>query len=245
MTGWPAGHVMSAVYCSESIDEPTGGHRSVRSRRAGLQGPHVHEDEDTGTTLRLDHGFDIPERMSEPRLRRLPTTALDPAEIAGDPGHHDPRIRRRRGGALPDDDWAHALGGVHVVLDIDGEIVSHAAVVERELWMDDRPLRTGYVEAVATTPDRQGQGLGSLVMAEVNAIIRERFELGALGTGSNGFYERLGWVTWRGPTFVRTQTVCSGRRTRTAGSWSSTRRLRRRSTSHASLSCEWRPGDVW
>ena len=103
-----------------------------------------------------------------------------------------------------DDDWAHALGGVHVVLDLDGEIVAHAAVVERELRVADRPLRTGYVEAVATTPDRQGQGLGSLVMGEVNAIIRDGFELGALGTGSQGFYERLGWLTWQGPTFVRT-----------------------------------------
>src|SRR6476646_10859070 len=90
-----------------------------------------------------------------------------------------------------DEDWAHALGGVHVVVDIDGEIVAHAAVVERDLHMADMPLRTGYVEAVATMPDRQGQGLGTLAMRDVNAIIREAFELGALGTGSHHFYGRL------------------------------------------------------
>ena len=117
------------------------------------------------------------------------------------------------------------------MLDVDGEIVAHAAVVERELWMDDRPLRTGYVEAVATTPERQGQGLGSLVMGEVNAIVRDGFELGALGTGSNGFYERLGWVTWLGPTFVRTADGRSERRMRTAGSWCSRRRRRHQWTS--------------
>ena len=102
-----------------------------------------------------------------------------------------------------DDDWAHALGGVHVVLDVDGEIATHAAVVERELHVDGRPLRTGYVEAVATAPARQGEGFGSLVMTEVNVIVRDGFELGALGTGRHHFYERLGWVTWRGPAFVR------------------------------------------
>ena len=103
-----------------------------------------------------------------------------------------------------DDDWDHAVGGVHFVLDVDGEIIAHASVVERELHVDGRPLRTGYVEAVATAPDRQGAGFGSLVMADVTAWIKDRFELGALGTGRQRFYERLGWLTWAGPSFVRT-----------------------------------------
>ena len=128
---------------------------------------------------------------------------------------------------------------------VDGEIVCHAAVVERELWMNDRPLRTGFVEAVATNPDRQGQGLGSLVMGQVNAIIRDGFELGALGTGSNGFYERLGWVTWQGPTFVRTVAGLQRTPDEDGGIMvletptSPTLDLR------ASISCDWRPGDVW
>ena len=94
--------------------------------------------------------------------------------------------------------------GLHVVLNLDDEIVAHAAVVERELHVDGRPLRTGYVEAVATAPDRQGIGLGSRLMADVASYIRETFELGALGTGRHHFYERLGWLTWAGPSFVRT-----------------------------------------
>ena len=88
---------------------------------------------------------------------------------------------------------------MHVLLDLDGEVVAHAAVVERELHIDGRPLLAGYVEAVATAPALQGRGHGTTVMRDVNALIGERYDLGALGTGSHHFYERLGWQTWRGP----------------------------------------------
>src|SRR3712207_2669220 len=82
-----------------------------------------------------------------------------------------------------DHDWEHALGGAHVVLEDDGRIVAHAAVVERELHVARRPVRTGYVEAVAVAPDAQARGLGTTVMRAVGDEIAERFELGALGTG--------------------------------------------------------------
>src|SRR5206468_3165272 len=45
---------------------------------------------------------------------------------------------------------------------------------------------------------------GSRVIADVTSYIRETFELGALGTGRHRFYERLGWLTARGRSFVRT-----------------------------------------
>ncbi len=144
-----------------------------------------------------------------------------------------------------EDDWQHAMGGLHFIVDIDGAIVAHASVVERELYVGDVALRTGYVEAVATALAHQGRGLGTRLMEDVGHYIRVRFELGALGTGLHRFYERLGWQTWRGPSAVRTE----------AGV---------RHTSHddgyilvlatpssprldltASISCEWRPGDVW
>ena len=54
-------------------------------------------------------------------------------------------------------------------------------------------------------PARQGSGLGTRVMREVDAEIVARFELGALGTGAHHFYERLGWRVWRGPLSVRTR----------------------------------------
>lgn len=107
------------------------------------------------------------------------------------------------GGDFSDEDWEHTLGGWHVVVADGGVVVSHAAVVPRVLEVAHRPLRTGYVEGVATAPSRQGQGLGSVAMAELSECVRREFEMGALSTGRHGFYERLEWERWRGPTFVR------------------------------------------
>jgi aminoglycoside 2'-N-acetyltransferase I len=106
--------------------------------------------------------------------------------------------------AMTEDDWQHALGGVHFVAQAEGEIVAYSSVAERELEVDGLSIRSGYVEAVATAVAFQGKGIGSLLMQEVNAYIRERFQLGALGTGRHNFYERLGWLTWKGQTWVRT-----------------------------------------
>ena len=97
-----------------------------------------------------------------------------------------------------EEDWHHALGGEHVIVRDAGVIVAHGAVVERHLRVDGVPFRTGYVEAVATLPARQRQGLGRMVMTEVGARIRSSFELGALATGVPAFYAALGWETWRG-----------------------------------------------
>ncbi|HET9455948.1 MAG TPA: GNAT family N-acetyltransferase [Candidatus Limnocylindrales bacterium] len=179
------------------------------------------------------------------RLRRVATSELTAGETAairallvtafGD----DPDER------FGDDDWDHALGGVHYVLDDGAQIVGHAALVERELHVAGRPLRTGYVEAVATAPARQGRGLGTRIMTQVNADIRAGFELGALGTGWHAFYERLGWLRWRGPSSVR---VPDGeRRTPDEDGYilvlptASTRLL----DLDAPISCDWRSGDVW
>jgi aminoglycoside 2'-N-acetyltransferase I len=149
-------------------------------------------------------------------------------------------------GGMTEDDWSHALGGVHVLLERDGEIAGHAAIVERELHLDGRPVRTGYVEAVAIDPSYQRAGLGTVLMAEVSAVIAERYELGALATGSPGFYERLGWRRWAGPTFVRTG---SGRR-RTPDEDGGILVQATMSTPFeldlsTSISCDWRAGDVW
>lgn len=183
--------------------------------------------------------------MIRPRVRRLTTAELTAAEIAAIRALLDDAFAKDEDDRFGEDDWQHALGGVHVVLDQDGEILAHAAVVERTLEVAGRPLRTGYVEAVATAPSRQRTGLGTLVMRDVGTYITERFELGALGTGSHGFYERLGWETWRGPAFVRTS---DGER-QTPDEEGYIMVLRTPSTPAlelaAPISCDWRPGDVW
>lgn len=184
-------------------------------------------------------------RPAAAQIRRVRTDELGVDEVAA--------IRSLMTVAFGDDeeerfedaDWEHALGGTHVVLALDGAIVAHAAVVERELHVAGRPLRTGYVEAVATAPDRQGRGHGTRVMADIGAIIAERYELGALGTGRHHFYERLGWRTWHGPLFVRTPD--GDRRTPDEDGYLLV--LTTPTTPPVALddpiSCEWRTGDVW
>ncbi len=99
-------------------------------------------------------------------------------------------------------DWEHGLGGTHFAVRAEGRLVAHAAVVPRLLYVGDRVLRTGYVENVATAASAQGSGLATIAMSAANTLIEERYELGALVTGSHGFYRRLGWESWAGPTFV-------------------------------------------
>jgi aminoglycoside 2'-N-acetyltransferase I len=107
-------------------------------------------------------------------------------------------------GGFTEQDWEHTFGGVHVLRLEDGAMVAHGAVAERTLWLDGRPLRTGYLEAVATWPEHQGRGHGSAVVETLDGIVREGYELGGLSTGRRTFYERLGWLLWRGPLGVRT-----------------------------------------
>lgn len=105
-------------------------------------------------------------------------------------------------GSFSDDDWSHILGGRHVVARGDA-ILGHAAVIERTLQVGQQTYRAGYVEGVVTTPSRQGEGIGTIAMRRVDQVLRDEFELGALSTGRHGFYERLGWRRWQGPTFAR------------------------------------------
>ncbi len=137
------------------------------------------------------------------RVRRLTTSELSAGDIAS--------IRALMAEAFGDGDeafgdhdWDHALGGIHIVLDIEDVVVAHAAVVERDIHVAGRPLRAGYVEAVATATDQQGRGFGSQVMEAAGSVITREYDLGVLGTGRHQFYERLGWRTWQGPAFVRT-----------------------------------------
>jgi aminoglycoside 2'-N-acetyltransferase I len=181
-------------------------------------------------------------------IRRVSSAGLTAAEIASIRAMlidaFEPMAAAE--GAFEDDDWDHALGGTHVVLEQDGQILAHAAVVERPLEIDGRPVRTGYVEAVGTRLGHHGRGHGSAVMREVNDIIlADPFELGALGTGRFRFYARLGWERWRGASFVRTPHGLEA----TPDDDGYLMVLRTPSTPpldvHGSISCDWRPGDVW
>ncbi len=123
--------------------------------------------------------------------------------------------------------------------------MAHASVVERELHTSGHRLATGYVEAVATSPAHRRRGYGSAVVREADEYIDQTFRLGALGTGRFAFFQRLGWVVWRGPTFVRTDTGL----VRTAEEDGYVLVRLTPTTPEldlsAPISCDWRPGDVW
>ncbi len=90
-------------------------------------------------------------------------------------------------------DSEHTQGGWRIVAFQEGTPVSHAAVVPRRLWVADLAFAAGYLEGVATRPDRQRQGLGSALMRRATALVREHYELGGLSTSRAAFYQRLGW----------------------------------------------------
>ncbi|MFN8108868.1 MAG: GNAT family N-acetyltransferase [Thermoleophilia bacterium] len=147
-------------------------------------------------------------------------------------------------GDFDDHDWAHALGGVHALIEIDGATVGHASVVPRSFWLDDQPLRCGYVEAVAVHPHHRRRGLGWRLMGAMEALIAGTDDLGALSASEAGaaLYARRGWLPWRGPLGCRTDLGVMPSRgdegvfVFPVGAPPDPR---------ARLVCDWRPGDVW
>jgi aminoglycoside 2'-N-acetyltransferase I len=148
-------------------------------------------------------------------------------------------------GDFTDDDWGHSVGGWHVVAIDAKAIVAHASVVGRELDVGDVRFDTGYVEAAATEPGRQGLGFGTTVMRAVAELIEAHHQLGALSTGEHHFYERLGWERWQGPAFVRN----GDELIRTPDEDDGIMVMRFGSSSvidlSASITCEARAGDDW
>lgn len=150
------------------------------------------------------------------------------------------------GKPFSDDDWGHAMGGHHIVVTDEGLVVAHAAVVHRRLWLGERPLDVGYLEAVAIAPARQGTGVGRSVVTEISDRVRRDFAMGGLSTARHGFYERLGWDRWAGPTFVRHG---DGTDVRTEDQDAGVMVLRHGPSATvdlaAAIACEPRPGDDW
>ncbi len=142
-------------------------------------------------------------------------------------------------------DWEHMFPADHVLAERDGRIVSHGAVIERELRIGELGLRTGYVENVATEPAFRANGFATAVMEEIGRRIDASFELGALDTGRPAFYERLGWERWTGPTAVRR----AGHLIATPEEDDAVLVRRTPRTPpldpRARISCDDRPGDVW
>jgi aminoglycoside 2'-N-acetyltransferase I len=134
---------------------------------------------------------------------------------------------------------------IHVFATVEGAIVSHALWITRWLAPGDRsPLRTAYVEAVATDPAHEGHGFASAVMRRLLKEVAG-FDLAALCPSDDGqrLYGRLGWETWRGPLAIR-------RGPEMIATPDESIMIHRLAGSPPleptePLSAEWRPGELW
>jgi aminoglycoside 2'-N-acetyltransferase I len=148
-------------------------------------------------------------------------------------------------GRFGDDDWDHALGGIHALVWEGGEILAHGAVVQRRLLHGGRALRTGYVEAVAVREDRRRSGYGRAVMQRLDGVLRGAYELGGLSAGEDAgrLYRSLGWKRWKGRTWV----LAPGGMERTAEEDETIYVLPLEAAIDLAgdLACDWRDGDVW
>lgn len=111
---------------------------------------------------------------------------------------------RAFGSRFTDTDAQHAYGGVHVLVHDGDRLIGHASAVPRSIRFGDRPWRViGYVEAVATNPERQRSGVGRRAMERLQDEIESRWGVALLSTGrATGFYEKLGWARWLGVSYT-------------------------------------------
>jgi len=133
--------------------------------------------------------------------------------------------------------------GHHLLGRRKGNLVSHAMWVTRMLEPTSLPpLRTAYVEAVATAPAFQKRGHATELMRRIEREIQD-YDLGALSPSDQPFYQRLGWVCWRGPLFIRKGRVLE----LTPGETVMVLRLPRTPPLDLDepLSAEWRRGELW
>jgi aminoglycoside 2'-N-acetyltransferase I len=148
-------------------------------------------------------------------------------------------------GEFTEDDWEHALGGVHALVWDDGQLVGHGSVVQRRLLHGGRALRAGSVEGVGVLASRRRRGHGAAVMTALERVIRGAYDLGGLGSTDEAaaFYAARGWRQWRGPTWamtpdgiVRTEDEDGGIHVLEVGVALDL---------SGALACDWRDGDVW
>src|SRR4051812_43212476 len=149
-------------------------------------------------------------------------------------------------GEMTEHDWEHALGGIHAIAYEDGQLVGHASVIQRRLVHGGRALRAGYVEGVGVLAAHRRRGVGAALMAPLERAIRNAYDLGALGATDEAIalYAGRGWQRWRGEARALTPDGV----VRTPDEEGAIYVLANPDTPldlDASLTCDWRDGDVW
>jgi aminoglycoside 2'-N-acetyltransferase I len=148
-------------------------------------------------------------------------------------------------GEMTDDDWEHALGGIHALVYDGTELIGHASVIQRRILHGGRALRAGYVEGVGVHSAHRRRGHASAMMAALEGIIRAAYDVGALGATDEAaaFYASRGWRLWEGPTSALTPSGI----VRTADEDGAIYVLpvAAELNLRGALTCDWRDGDAW
>ncbi|MEY2553159.1 MAG: aminoglycoside 2-N-acetyltransferase [Ilumatobacteraceae bacterium] len=169
------------------------------------------------------------------------TADLDPAVLAAARALLDVAFD----GEMADDDWEHALGGMHAIAWHGDQLVGHASVVQRRLVHDGHALRTGYVEGVGVHPAWQRRGVGGRMMAALEQIIESAYDIGGLGASDDAvrMYTQRGWVKWLGRASAITPTGVI--HTPDEEGFIYVLPCRTTLDLRGELTCDWRDGDVW
>ena len=133
--------------------------------------------------------------------------------------------------------------GEHLLGWRDDLLASHLMWVTRALQPAGMsPLRTAYVELVATARESLGRGYATALL-QAFADLAADYELAALSPATAGLYTRLGWRFWRGPLSIRTVAGLVP----TPDEQIMILRLAQTPPldDTAPLTAEWRPGEVW
>ena len=105
-------------------------------------------------------------------------------------------------GDFSEEDWRHTYGGARFLGTVNSEIVSHGAVVPREILINDQRFLVGYLEAIAVASKVQGQGIGSQLLSTISEFCASQYQLSMLSTDEFDFYQKFGWKQFNGESGV-------------------------------------------
>jgi GNAT superfamily N-acetyltransferase len=84
--------------------------------------------------------------------------------------------------------------GETVSIEVDGEVRSACALIDREIVLPDVRVRAGFIGSVVTHPEFRGRGLAGRVLARAEETLAQRGALVAILWGDDqGFYTRRGY----------------------------------------------------
>jgi aminoglycoside 2'-N-acetyltransferase I len=91
----------------------------------------------------------------------------------------------------------------HVLLRVNGQLVSHVEIVERTGTVDGRPVKLGGIGGVVTLPEWRRRGLATAVLERAAAFMRDElkvaFGLLICSQDMMPFYRKLSWQVVEGP----------------------------------------------